>query len=122
MVIIGNFVLSVWILISPMILGFAASQQPKACWNAFAVGLAMMLVTMIFEGTTNTVSKVWRDLANLVLALWFMLSPWALGFGAHALARDSTTAAGILAAALALWAMTLDVDFRRWLHRSGSLR
>jgi hypothetical protein len=114
---LGNFLVGVWILVSPVMLGFAASQQPRACWNAFVVGVAMMLAMMVFEGSRDFQSpKIWRDLVNFLIGLWFMLSPWILGFETHIAARDSTVVAGILVAGLALWAMALDIDMRRWMH------
>lgn len=78
-------------------LGFAASEQPKACWNAFAVGVAMKFATMVFEGGRDfQTPKIWRDLVNSVLGLWLMLSPWILGFETRIAARNSTVVAGIL--------------------------
>jgi drug/metabolite transporter (DMT)-like permease len=120
---VGNLLLGVWVLVSPVMLGFAASQQPKACWNAFAVGVAMMLVMMVFEGSRDFQKpKVWRPLVNLLLGLWLMLSPWILGFETHIAARNSTTVAGILLVGLALWAMTLDIDMRRWMRDHHLIR
>ena len=60
--------------------------------------------------------KTWRDVVNFFLGLWLILSPWILGFETHIAARNSTVVAGILVAGLALWAKTLDIDMRRWMH------
>jgi steroid 5-alpha reductase family enzyme len=118
--------LSVWILISPVMLGFAESQHPKACLNAFAVGIAMMLVMIVSEVSRDIQkakkAKVWRDLLSFLLGLWFMFSPWILGFETHIAPRNSTVVAGILVAGLALWAMTLDIDMRRWMHDHHLIR
>ncbi len=44
-----------------------------------------------------------------------MVAPWALGFAAHMTARTNSIVVGFLVAALALWAMVVDTDLRKWM-------
>lgn len=109
----GTILLGAWILISPMVLGFAPGW-PVVTWNSWVIGLALLIVAA--GRAAAQVPKAWQEAANLSLGLWLMLSPWILGFAAHVGARNSTAVEGVLVTALALWAMILDIDVRRWMH------
>ena len=80
----------------------------------------MMVVMLVFDGTSTRRTKEWRDLLNIVLGVWFMASPWTLGFATHIPARSTTVVAGFLIVVLALCALVLDVDMRPWLHHRRS--
>jgi len=43
------------------------------------------------------------------------VAPWALGFAAHMTARTNSIVVGFLVTVLALWAMVVDTDLRKWM-------
>ena len=114
-----TILLGVWILISPMVLGFAPSQR-DVTWNSWVIGVVLLIVAA--GRAAAQVPKVWQEAANLVLGTWLILSPWILAFAAHAPARNSTLVAGIVVAGLNLWAMLVDIDVRDWMHERHLMR
>lgn len=111
--------LGMWILISPMVLGFAPSQR-EVTWNLWAVGVVLLIVAA--GRAAAQVPKVWQEAANLILGIWLMLSPWVLGFATHSGGRNSTIVAGLVIAALALWALLEDIDVRSWMQERHLMR
>jgi putative effector of murein hydrolase LrgA (UPF0299 family) len=107
-----NLLLGLWILISPVQLGFAPGQA-EATWNAWVIGMGIITVFVV-SGSVHA-KTVWQEVANLILGLWLMVSPWLLGFATHMTARNNAVAVGFSVAALALWAMVVDTVVRKWM-------
>lgn len=107
-----NLLLGLWVLISPVQLGFAPGQ-PEATWNAWVTGTGMIIVFVV--GGSVEMKAVWQEVANLILGLWLVVSPWLLGFAAHMTARSNAVAVGIVVAAMAVWAMAVDTVVRNWM-------
>ena len=105
--------LGLWMLLSPRVLHFAGGQSSEI-WCAWLVGAAILLVTAGSRFVVEIWSP-WQDGTNAVLGLWLMIAPWALGFAAHATARTNSVAVGFLVAVLAIWAMFVDTDLRKWM-------
>ncbi len=76
-------------------------------WVIALLGLWMLLSPRVLHS--------WQDGTNAALGLWLMVAPWALGFAAHMTARTNSIVVGFLVAALALWAMVVDTDLRKWM-------
>jgi hypothetical protein len=104
--------LGVWILISPVVLGFAPGQT-AVMWNSWFIGVVMLIVSA--GRAVAEVPKLWQEAATLVLGLWLVISPWMLGFAAHAPARNTTIVAGLLVVGITLWTIILDIDVRKWM-------
>jgi len=105
--------LGLWMLVSPRVLQFVG-VPPDAIWGAWLVGAAIILVTV----GRRFVVEIWsplQDGTNALLGLWLMVSPWVLGFAAHATARTNSIVVGFLVTVLALWAMVVDTDLRKWM-------
>ncbi len=109
--------LGLWMLLSPRVLQFAgihAGIQSNAIWSAWLAGVAIILVTAGSRFVIETWSP-WQDGTNAVLGLWLMVSPWALGFAAHVTSRTNSIVVGFCVAVLALWALVVDTDLRKWM-------
>jgi hypothetical protein len=70
-----NVLLGIWVIISPLVLGF--SQHPAAMWNNVATGGAVGILALIRTSTPQQPGWSWT---NVVLGLWLIISPFALGF------------------------------------------
>jgi hypothetical protein len=60
------------------------------------------------------VKGVGQEIADLILGLCLIASPWLLGFATHMTARSDAVAVGIVVAALASWAIVVDAVVRKW--------
>jgi hypothetical protein len=105
--------LGLWMVMSPRVLLFTGIQ-PEVIWNAWLVGAAIILATVCSRFVIEMWSP-WQDGTNAMLGLWLMISPWALGFAAHMTARNNSVIVGFLVTVLALWAMVVDTDLRKWM-------
>jgi hypothetical protein len=60
---------------------------------------------------SNRLTYQWRDVANLVLGAWIVISPWALGFAAERTAAWNAYVVGVIIAVAALATL---VNFQKW--------
>jgi hypothetical protein len=98
-----NIIAGFGLLLSPWYLGYAA--ETNAAWNAWIVGAAVTLVAIAALFAFHQAEE-W---ANIVLGLWAVIAPWALGFAALASAMWAHVIAGLVVAVLAavsLWSAT----------------
>lgn len=58
--------------------------------------------------------KHWQDAAILVIGLWMIVSPWALGFRAEALPLWNAIVVGALIGAVALYALYEVSAWQEW--------
>lgn len=103
--------LGLWILISPLVLGFAHGHR-DVMWNSWLIGVLVLIVSA--GRAVAEVPMLWQEALDLVLGVWLVLSPWVLGFSAELPARICTVAAGVLLAGIALLTVVSDVDVRGW--------
>lgn len=103
-----NAVLGVWLIVAPWALGFQA--ETAAIENSVVIGMAMLA----FALTAIFLPRAWEEWMALVLGLWLIASPWALGFSAISVAKTSMIASGIVIAALALWVLLADKEYGGW--------
>lgn len=76
---IVNLVAGAFLFLAPWLFGF--STETVTAWNAWLVGA----VIVALAAAALYAFAVWESWANLVLGLWLVVSPWALGFaGGHA--------------------------------------
>lgn len=68
-----NFILGLWVFVSPFVMGFSDSYAIK--WNNIATGLAILLQAVGPSGA-NRAGSVF----NALLGGWLIVSPFALGF------------------------------------------
>lgn len=94
-----NLIAGLVLAISPWVLRYAGQGY---AWNAWIVGVVMALVAI---GALVAFQK-WEEWVNLVLGIWAIISPWALGFAANSGAMATHVIVGLVVAILAgveLW-------------------
>ena len=83
-----------WLLCSPWWLqyftGRPYTDQTAASWNSILFGLAVVF----FAIWALTLPQKWEEWINLVLGLWLIASPWALGFDAYTTATVNMLVVG----------------------------
>ncbi|TIM34658.1 MAG: hypothetical protein E5Y61_10990 [Mesorhizobium sp.] len=97
---IFNVIAGIALVTSPWYLGYAA--ETYAAWNAWIAGAAIALMAV----GALVAFHAYGEWANLVVGLWTLVSPWALGFSGLAAAMWVHVIVGIVVAALAagsLW-------------------
>jgi hypothetical protein len=116
--------LGLWLMMSPRLLHFPIAHA-DAAWNTWVVGAAVILMTAVSRYLVDTRSP-WEDLACAALGVWLMVAPWALGFVGRPPELFNSLVVGFLIAVLALWAMVIDADLRKymddWMHQHHLLR
>lgn len=95
----GNIVLGLWLLCSPLVLGF--EDQLAALVNTVGVGVLLMATALgaVF------VPRMWEDWVEAGLGAWLAISPWVFDFGSQT-AGANAVLAGIAAIILAFWAIS----------------
>jgi hypothetical protein len=94
----ANALLGVWLMFSPLILGY--QNDVAAVGNSLLVGvllLATALGAIFFP-------RVWEEWTETVLGLWLAVSPWVVGFASQP-AKASALVTGLIVLTLALWAL-----------------
>mgnify|MGYP005814078717 CR=1 FL=1 len=90
-----NIVAGLGLLLSPWYFGYSGERY--ATWNAWIVGAVATLVAISALVAFNE----YEEWVNLVLGLWAIVAPWALGFAATAAAMWAHVIAGLVIAVLA---------------------
>lgn len=102
-----NLVLAVCLFISPWVVGFAG--EAAAAWNAWVVAVVLGAIAV----AALTAFAEWEEWINLLLGIWLVISPWALGFAAMAGAMWTAIVLGALVAVVSAWAVW---DYRQHPH------
>lgn len=94
-----NVLAGIWLIISPWVLGFNDLQV--AFWDTLLVGIAVLVLAAIRLATTGTQGLSW---INLILGVWLIISPFALGFAAAQVSMGNAIFLGVLVGIFSLWA------------------
>jgi SPW repeat len=92
-----NFVLGLWLIVSPWALGFVADQTPT--WNAWVVGVVIAVAALAALIAFNK----WEEWVEAVLGAWLIVSPYLLGFSAQMNGTWNQVIVGIIVGGLAIW-------------------
>ena len=99
-----NFILSVWLFISPWALQFAPSAGGEAAlsvaaWNAWisAVVVGVIAVMGLYR------LQQWEEWVSALVGFWIAVSPWAVGFSKLIVASWNAVFVGVLVLCLAAW-------------------
>jgi hypothetical protein len=102
-----NLVLGAWMLASPWALGFADAQS-TATQSALGLGAAIVM----FSRIAVSIPKAWEQAIGILLGVALIAAPWALHFAAESTPTLNAVIVGVLLAAFAAWAMSMDTTFR----------
>jgi hypothetical protein len=105
-----NFLLGIWLIISPWVLGYAAAATGVATGNVIVGALIL-----IFGAVRNRSPHMFTGLswANIVLGAWTFFSPWIYNFAASQAYIANSVIVGIAVVALAVWSGSATVTEHR---------
>jgi hypothetical protein len=94
----GNAVLGLWLVFSPLVLGFQTELVDMG--NTVLVGLLLLAASL----GGMFVPRAWEDWTETALGLWLAVAPWVTGF-ATTVATVNAVIVGLIVLTLALWAL-----------------
>jgi hypothetical protein len=101
---LSNFILPIWLFISPWALQFAPSASGDAAfsvaaWNAWisAVVVGVIAVMGLYR------LQQWEEWVSALVGFWIAVSPWAFGFSKLIVASWNAVFVGALVLCLAAW-------------------
>jgi len=95
--------LGVWLFFAPFLMAYG-SIAGAAAWDSYVIGaVAALFAASALWRTSASQAEEW---VNLVLGLWLVAAPFALGFYTSAAAAAwNQIVVGVLIAAAATWAL-----------------
>jgi hypothetical protein len=94
-----NVIAGIWLIVSPVILGFVGSV-PNASWNTFiAGGLIVMFACGRAAQPAANMALSWL---NFLVGVWLMVSPFVLQYSAIARPLCNDVLVGLLVAIVSL--------------------
>lgn len=94
---VASLILGLWLVISPWALSFTTETIPTG--NALIVGV----VIAVAAAAALIAFHTWEEWVNVVLAVWLIVSPFALGYASHVTVLWNQLIVGALVGILALW-------------------
>ncbi len=94
---VANLILGLWLVISPWALSFTTETIPTG--NALIVGV----VIAVAAAAALIAFHTWEEWVNVVLAVWLIVSPFALDYASHVTVLWNQLIVGALVGILALW-------------------
>jgi SPW repeat len=95
-----------FLFVSPWLFAYVSEKARVDIWTSGAAIVAISIAAIVAFSD-------WEEWTNLLLGLWLIVSPWALGF-AHTRAMHVTIFIGVLVAffaALELWLLHFEPDY-----------
>ena len=98
-----NILAALWLIVAPFVLALTGNMQ--VFWDSVIVGVIVLVLAAIRE--FSPAHNVWLSWVNVVLGLWLIVAPFALGFTTLSLTLWNSVLVGVVIAVLAFWsAMT----------------
>jgi ABC-type uncharacterized transport system permease subunit len=94
---VANLILGLWLVISPWALSYMMETVPT--WNAIIVGVVIAVAAI----AALVAFHKWEEWVNVVLAVWLIVSPFALDYASHVTVLWNQIVVGVLVGILALW-------------------
>ncbi len=95
-----NFILGVWLIISPYLLQYTAVQ---ARWEQTAAGVIIAILAAVHYYMPE---MRWTSWVNAVVALWLIIAPFVTGYTNMA-AYWNEIISGVVIGALSIWSGSL---------------
>ncbi len=93
-----NLAAGIWLILAPFILGYSAVTA--ALWNDILIGLAVTGLAWVRVAKPMERGASWT---NVVLGVWLLAAPFALGYSATAAAMWNDIVIGIVVVVLGVW-------------------
>lgn len=90
------WLLGIWLCLSPWILPFGL--DPTATQATVISGLLIIVAEVV----TLSAFRAWEEWISVILGIWLIISPWAMGIGVS-VARVNLVVVGLLVIALAIY-------------------
>ncbi len=101
----ANFVLGLWVIVSPWIIEHIMAPggvvTETAMWNHYVIGTVVVILAVAAIYAFNA----WMEWINIVLGGWLAVSPWGLGYSESLGLMWNAVITGLLIIALAGWAL-----------------
>lgn len=94
-----NILAGIWLIIAPFILGY--SSITGALWNDIIVGAAVLLFAIV--RAVGDARANWASWIDLLLGIWLIIAPFAIGYSAISAALWNDIILGIAVVVFALW-------------------
>lgn len=71
-----NFLVGIWLIISPYILGYVTAQ---AMWEQTVAGVIVVILTAVRMMSPR---QVWTSWVNAIIGAWLIIAPYVTGYQA----------------------------------------
>lgn len=103
-----NFVLGLWVIVSPWTLAHVMVNPATpegvteaVMWNHYVIGTVVVILAI----AAVYAFSAWLEWTNIVLGAWLLLSPWGLGFSGSTGLMWNAVITGLLIITFAGWAL-----------------
>jgi hypothetical protein len=90
-----------WLVISPFVLGYSATDAMMMLWNPVIVGVAVV----VFSIAVLRKTQVWEEWVLLALGAWLIAAPFLLGYASMPAAMWNSIIVGLLVGADSVWSL-----------------
>ena len=104
---VASLLLGVWLVLSPLALGFAGA----AAWITIVLGLCVIL----FAVERFVIPSYLEEYGELLIGLALVVVPWTIGYESVS-ATGNSMVSGILVILFGAWELMTDRDFIAWWH------
>jgi hypothetical protein len=106
----ANLLLGLWMFLSVAVLAFPPEATAAPVWNLLAGGLIAFCAGMAIRRP-----EVWEEVANVILGVGLMASPWLFGYAATANLTTNSVVVGLLVTVCSCWGMLRDAAVHKWM-------
>lgn len=101
-----NLAAGIWLILAPFILGYTAVTG--ALWNDILIGLAV--TGLAWTRVAKPTEREGASWTNVVLGVWLLVAPFALGYAATAAAMWNDIVIGLVVVVLGAWSAVASRD------------
>lgn len=94
-----DIIAGLWLIVSPFFLAYG--NLPRAMANDVILGIIIGILALI--RFTGAFREGWISWINLLLGIWVLISPWALGYASQSVAMRNNVILGIIVILLSGW-------------------